>query len=79
MGTQAKILFMSPFLSSVEQSWLPSLICGDDACTVADSEEGSDVINEELRGGELWLLILGVSHPPWKSHHTLSVEAGSLP
>lgn len=70
---------VSPFLSSVVQCLLPSLICRDDACAVADSKEGRDVINEELRGGELWLLTLGVSQPAWKSHRAPSIEAGSLP
>jgi len=55
------------------------LICSDDAWAVADSKKGRDVINEELRGGELWLLALGVSHQACKSHHAPSVEAGNLP
>lgn len=36
------------------------------------------MINEGLRGGELWLLTLEVSHPAWKMRRAPSVEAGSL-
>jgi len=46
----------------MEHCWLPSLACSDDACAVADSREGRDMINEGLRGGEFLLLTLRVSH-----------------
>lgn len=33
-----------------------------------DSQEGRDVINEGLRAGEIWLLMLPVTHLAWKNH-----------
>lgn len=45
--------------------------------TISVRSEWTDVINEGLRGGEVWLLTLPVTHPAWKSHPSL--EAGSLP